>query len=101
MKIRDEELLARLRALGSKARGGAPPTTPAVPSVAGAEDAVSLLGLPEQELTPSVRAALRHLIEEVDELGAALKRSVRNRTRTSVERLLKLQHSPAQDPRTA
>ena len=68
MKICDEELLARLRALGSKARGGAPPPTPAIPSAAGTEDAVSLLGLPEQELTPSVRSALRHLIEEVADL---------------------------------
>jgi diguanylate cyclase (GGDEF)-like protein len=68
MKIRDEELLARLRALGSKARGGAPPHTAAATSAASAEDAVSLLGLPEQELTPSVRSALRHLIEEVADL---------------------------------
>lgn len=67
MKIRDEELLARLRALGSKARGGAPPPSPAS-SIAGLEDAVSLLGLPEQELTPSVRSALRHLIEEMADL---------------------------------
>jgi diguanylate cyclase (GGDEF)-like protein len=57
MSIRDEQLLARLRALGSRARRG---------SIADAtDDAVSLLGLPEQDLTPSVRAALRHLIEEV------------------------------------
>jgi diguanylate cyclase (GGDEF)-like protein len=68
MMIRDEELLARLRALGSKARSGAPPTSPAGPSAPGAEDAVSLLGLPEQELTPNVRSALRHLIEEVADL---------------------------------
>ena len=39
-----------------------------LPSTAGVEDAVSLLGLPEQELTPSVRSALRHLIEEVADL---------------------------------
>ena len=57
MKIRDEELLSRLRALGSKARVGAAATA--------GDDAVSLLGLPEQDLTPTVRAVLRHLIEEV------------------------------------
>jgi hypothetical protein len=58
--------------------------------------------MPGRRRRPSFPArAPCHLIEEVDELGAALKRSVRNRTRTSVERLLKLQHSPAQDPRTA
>jgi diguanylate cyclase (GGDEF)-like protein len=68
MKIRDEELLARLRVLGSKARGGGPPHAAAATSAAGVEDAVSLLGLPEQELTPSVRSALRHLIEEVADL---------------------------------
>jgi hypothetical protein len=34
-------------------------------------------------------------------LGDALKRSVRNRLRTIMEHLLKLQHSPAHDPRPA
>ena len=42
---------------------------------------------------------LEHLIEEVEDLGGALKRSVRSRVRTIIERLLKLQHSPAVDPR--
>jgi hypothetical protein len=42
---------------------------------------------------------LEHLIEEVDDLGGALKRSVRSRIRTIIEHLLKLEHSPAQDPR--
>jgi len=42
---------------------------------------------------------LEHLIEEVDDLGGALKRSVRSRIGTIMEHLLKLQHSPAQDPR--
>jgi hypothetical protein len=42
---------------------------------------------------------LEHLIEEVDDLGGALKRSVRHRVRTIIEHLLKLEHSPAQDPR--
>ncbi|MGH6943108.1 MAG: GGDEF domain-containing protein [Geminicoccaceae bacterium] len=71
MKIRDQELLARLRALASKARGGT-----AMPG--GGDDAVSLLGLPEQELTPGVRAVLRHLIEEMavlrQELGSTQSR---------------------------
>jgi diguanylate cyclase (GGDEF)-like protein len=57
MKIGDEELLARIRALGSKARTG--------PAIGASDDPVSLLGLPEQDLTPSARVALRHLIEEV------------------------------------
>ena len=42
---------------------------------------------------------LEHLIEEVDDLGESLKRSVRSRIRTITEHLLKLEHSPASDPR--
>ena len=42
---------------------------------------------------------LEQLIEEVDDLGGALKRSVRSRVRTILEHLLKLEHSPARDPR--
>ncbi len=42
---------------------------------------------------------LEHLIEEVEDLGGALKRSVRSRVRTIIEDLLTLQYSPALDPR--
>jgi Domain of unknown function DUF29 len=42
---------------------------------------------------------LEHLIEEVEDLGGAAKKSVRSRARTIIEHLLKLQHSPAVDPR--
>jgi hypothetical protein len=42
---------------------------------------------------------LENLIEEVEDLGGALERSVRSRARTIMEHLLKLQHSPAKDPR--
>ena len=42
---------------------------------------------------------LEHLIEEVEDLGAAAKKSVRSRVRTILEHLLKLEHSPAVDPR--
>jgi hypothetical protein len=42
---------------------------------------------------------LEHLIEEVDDLGESLRRSVRSRIRTIIEHLLKLEHSPAQAPR--
>jgi hypothetical protein len=42
---------------------------------------------------------LEHLIEEVEDVGGALQRSVRNRIRTIIEHLLKLEHSPAQEPR--
>jgi diguanylate cyclase (GGDEF)-like protein len=61
---RDEELLARLRTLGSRARRGS--------IIAATDDPVSVLGLPEKELTPSVRTALRHLIEEVAALRQEL-----------------------------
>jgi diguanylate cyclase (GGDEF)-like protein len=64
MSVRDEKLLARLRTLGSRAAGSS--------ISAGADDVVSLLGLPEKDLTPSVRAALRHLIEEVAALRQEL-----------------------------
>ena len=42
---------------------------------------------------------LEHLIEEIEDVGASLGRSVRNRTITIVEHLLKLQHSPATERR--
>jgi hypothetical protein len=42
---------------------------------------------------------LANLIEEVEDLAGALERSVRSRARTIMEHLLKLQHSPARDPR--
>jgi Domain of unknown function DUF29 len=42
---------------------------------------------------------LEHLIEEVDDLGESLRRSVRSGLRTIIEHLLKLEHSPAQAPR--
>ena len=42
---------------------------------------------------------LEHLIEEIEDVGASLGRSVRNRMITIIEHLLKLQHAPATDPR--
>ena len=64
MRSATKELLARLRRLGSRSgRGGV---------AVAADDPVSLLGLPEQELTPSVRATLRQLIEEVAALRQEL-----------------------------
>jgi hypothetical protein len=42
---------------------------------------------------------LEHLIEEVEDLGGALKRTVRSRVRTITAHLLKLRHSPASEPR--
>jgi hypothetical protein len=42
---------------------------------------------------------LGNLIEEIEDVGGAMKRAVRNRTRTIIEHLLKLQHAPASEPR--
>ncbi len=43
---------------------------------------------------------LDHLILEVEGLGDAKRSAVLNNARTVIEHLLKLQHSPAADPRT-
>ncbi len=42
---------------------------------------------------------LANLVEEVEDLAGAMRRSVRNGTITIMMHLLKLQHSPASDPR--
>jgi hypothetical protein len=42
---------------------------------------------------------LEHLIEEVNDLGESLYRSGRSRIRTIIEHLLKLEYSPAPNPR--
>jgi hypothetical protein len=42
---------------------------------------------------------LANLVEEVEDLAGAMRRSVRNRTITIMMHLLELQHSPASDPR--
>ena len=42
---------------------------------------------------------LEHLIEEIEDVGGSLYREVRARVRTIIEHLLKLEHSPAQEPR--
>ena len=44
---------------------------------------------------------LEHLTEEIEDGGGAVNRSVRNRIRTIVEHLLKLEHSPAKEPRAS
>ena len=44
---------------------------------------------------------LAHLIEEIEDVGGAMKRAVRKRIRTIIEHLLKQEHSPAQEPRAA
>lgn len=51
------------------------------------------------ELRPNDELDLEHLIEEVEDLGASRRKAVRSQTRRIIERLLKLQHSPAAQPR--
>jgi hypothetical protein len=42
---------------------------------------------------------LAHLVEEVEDLGESIYRSVRSRVRTIIEHLLKLEHSLASEPK--
>jgi hypothetical protein len=42
---------------------------------------------------------IAHLTLEIEDVGGAMKRAVRNRIRTIIEHLLKLEHSPAREPR--
>ena len=42
---------------------------------------------------------LANLTEEIEDVGGALTRSVRSHVRTIIEHLLKLEHSPATEPR--
>jgi hypothetical protein len=42
---------------------------------------------------------IAHLTLEIEDVGGAMKRAVRNRIRTIIEHLLKLEHSPASEPR--
>ncbi|MDX1540414.1 MAG: GGDEF domain-containing protein [Geminicoccaceae bacterium] len=65
MKIRDEELLARLRALSSRVRrAGRRRLDP--------KEAVDLLGLGGEELTPKVQGALSELIAELVDVRQTL-----------------------------
>jgi len=63
MTIRDEELLTRLRSLSSLARQS--PEDLVGPAETGAEEALCLLGLDEDDLSPQARAVLLRLIEDV------------------------------------
>jgi diguanylate cyclase (GGDEF)-like protein len=87
MKIRDQELLARLRAFGSKVRGSAAVVDD--PADEGSNEALRLLGLPAQELTPKVRSALGQLIGEVAEL--------RHELLTTQRRLMELERLADED----
>lgn len=51
------------------------------------------------ELRPNEELDLEHLIEEVEDLGAARRKAVRSQVRRILEHFLKLEHSPALEPR--
>lgn len=51
------------------------------------------------ELRPNDEFDFEHLIEEVEDLGGSQRRAVRSQVRRILEHFLKLQHSPAPDPR--
>ena len=51
------------------------------------------------ELRPNDELDLEHLIEEVEDLGASRRKAVRSQVRRILEHLLKLEHSPALEPR--
>ena len=42
---------------------------------------------------------LEHVVEEIEDVGGSLYREVRSRVRTIMEHLLKVEHSPAAEPR--
>lgn len=44
---------------------------------------------------------LEHVVEEIEDVGGSLYREVRARVRTMMEHLLKLEHSPATEPRAS
>jgi len=50
-------------------------------------------------LRPNVALDLRHLAEEIADLGRERRDALRSWTRRIIEHLLLLQHSPAQEPR--
>jgi diguanylate cyclase (GGDEF)-like protein len=87
MKICDQELLARLRAFGSKVRGSAAVVDD--PADQGSDDALCLLGLSAPDLTPKVRSALGQLIGEVAEL--------RHELLTTRRRLMELERLADED----
>lgn len=51
------------------------------------------------ELRPNDELDFEHLIAEVEDLGAARRKAVRSQVRRILEHFLKLEHSPASEPR--
>ena len=61
------------------------------------DQAAALRGL--AELRPNVGLDFAHLVEEIEDLARAERNAVRRQLRRSIERCLKLEHSPASHPR--
>jgi len=65
MKIGDSKPVSRL---GSVAKRGAVSDSAAAAPAARSSDVISIMGIPEAELTPKVRSAIMTLLQEVDRL---------------------------------
>lgn len=65
MKIGDSKPVSRL---GSVAKRGAASDSAAAAPAARSSDVISIMGIPEAELTPKVRSAIMSLLQEVDRL---------------------------------
>jgi len=65
MKIGDSKPVSRL---GSVAKRGAVSDSASAAPAARPSDAISIMGIPEAELTPKVRSAIMTLLQEVDRL---------------------------------
>ncbi len=65
MKIGDSKPVSRL---GSVAKRGAASDSAAAAPAARSSDVISIMGIPEAELTPKVRSAIMTLLQEVDRL---------------------------------
>lgn len=74
------------------------------PTRARYEDDLYAWSLAQTKLLRAQRFAdldLEHVIEEIEDVGGSLRRAMLNDARVVIEHLLKLEHSPATDPRRA
>lgn len=73
MKIEDSNRLKGPGAVARREGAAAPASGPAAPRVV--TDATTILGIPEHEISPKVKAAIMRLMEEVDHLRRELEQS--------------------------
>lgn len=77
MKVGDSRPVSATRSVGRKTRAA---DQTAAPKRAAVEDATSILGIPEAELTPKVRAAIMQLMHEVERMRQDLEQSTQRIT---------------------